>query len=524
MPNHYAIRPLVRRIFTLVLTGRIGVKRRVGLHPARLPIIGAALILAASSAAVFADLTPYYSVTLSGTTGVVTRVSDNATVYSSTNHQAAIQYAIDNLPAGRTSRARVSLTGDFVANKTILIPSYTSIQLNGSITLASNVNANLIGQKNPTTGDTQIEMIGGTYDGNKYNQYYDPSGATSPGFYLFIFKKVTDSDFRGFIAQNCGSDAFVLDTNCRSNRSSNLVGRNAGIPETGYDNGNGLGDRGDHNTWTDCLAADTYSDGWVIKCQNSTFTRCVARGGATGGGFGFFCDRLIAYNNFFDCEVSGWDGRSVSLRKPTDPSKGDDPIVGNYMEFYIHNSGVVGSSDTSQAGGHLWSSRSAVNGLELIRSNHVQLLLVSNYLHGFRIRGANVSDTTGTVVAFGNTIDGQVEGHNNTLTFLAPNTNSVSIVKAGVSNNITIRNITPADATNSWAVRKYYELFSGLPALNVVVTNNQLIISWTAANYTLQSNTSLTNSSAWNAVPGGSSSPVMVNIDKNVEFFRLVKP
>ena len=502
--------PLARSVFTPALTGQMGITKRIRSHPAGLVIIGVALILVASSAALFADaLTPYYTVTQSGATAVVTRVSDNATVYSSTNHQAAIQYAVDNLPAGRTSRARVSLTGDFVANKTILIPSYTSIQLAGSITLTTNANTYLIGQKTPTTGNTQIEMIGGIYDGNNYS--------ASNSIDALNFKKVTYSDFHGFTAQNYSGDGFVLDTGSISNNCSELVGQYSG-------NGNGLGDRGDFNAWSNCLAAYTVSDGWVVKCRNSTFTRCVAKGGGGGAGFGFFCDRLIASNKFFDCEVSGWNGRSVSLRKPTEVTKGDDPVVGNYMEFYIHNSGVKGSADSDQEGQQLWSSRSAINGLELIRSNQVQLLTVSNYQYGFRIHGTNVSNTTGTVVAFGNTIDAQVEGHNNTLTFLAPNTNRVSILKLGYNNSIASRNIAPADAANSWAARKYYELFSGPPALNVGVTNSQLIISWTAAGYTLQSNTSLTNSSAWDPVPGGSSSPVMMNVDQNVEFFRLIKP
>jgi hypothetical protein len=375
--------------------------------------------------------------------------------------------------------------------------------------LTTNANTILIGQKTLTTGNTQIEMIGGTYDGNNYS--------ASNSIDALNFKKVTYSDFHGFTVQNYSGDGFVLDTGSISNNCSELVGQFSG-------NGNGLGDRGDFNTWSNCLAAYTVSDGWVVKCRNSTFTRCVAKGGLGGAGFGFFCDRLISSNNFFDCEVSGWNGRSVSLRKPTDTTKGPDPVVGNYMEFYIHNSGVTGSADGDQSGLKLWSSRDAINGLELIRSNQVQLLTVSNYQYGFRIQDTNVSNTTGTIVAFGNTIDAQVEGHHNTLTFLAPNTNSVSILKAGFSNNVTIRNITPADATNSWAVRKYYEIIAGPPPLNVGVTNNQLIISWNAANYTLQSNTSLTNPSAWNAVAGSSNSPTILKADKNVEFFRLIKP
>ena len=488
--------------------------------------MGVAWILLASSAALSADsLTPYYSVALSGATGVVTRVSDNAAVYASTNHHLAIQYALDNLPAGRTSRERVSLTGDFVASQAILLPSYTSIELDGSITLAPNSNTSLIGQRNPTTGNTQIEMIGGTYDGNKYHQYYATNGATSSGFDLFVFKRVTFSDFIGFTAQNCGGDAFVLDTNCRSNKCSNLVGRDAGNAATGVSNGNGLGDRGDFNTWTDCLVANTYSDGWVVKSRNSIFTRCVATGGATGAGFGFFCDRLIASNRFFDCEVSGWNGRAVSLRKPTEVSKGDDPILDNYLEFYIHDSGVVGSPDSNQVGEQLWSSRLAINGLELIRGNVVQLLAVSNHQYGFWLRGANVSHTTGTIVAYGNTIDARVEGHDNTLTFLAPNTNSVSIQKAGYNNTINVRNVALADATNSWAVRKYYELLTGTPpALAIGISNNQVAITWDAANCILQSTTHLTNSPAWQDVPGGSNSPMIRQAGKDKEFFRLVKP
>jgi hypothetical protein len=236
-----------------------------------------------------------------------------------------------------------------------------------------------------------------------------------------------------------------------------VTGRGAGIPEVGVSNGNGLGDRGNNNTWVDCVTEDTYSDGWVIKCQNSTFINCIARRGATGAGFGLFGDRPITGNKFYNCEVSGFTGRGVTLRKPSDPKKGNDPISDNTFQIYVHDNGV--ENLTEQVGFRLWSSRAPVDAAagEMITRNHVDLLIQRNHEYGFLIKDEYVSHTTGTVVIMANTIDAKIEGYENDLTFLVPDITKAKIVTAGKNNKVHVRQITPADAQTSWAAKKYYE-------------------------------------------------------------------
>jgi hypothetical protein len=399
-------------------------------------------------------LDPYYNVTLSGSTAIV-KNAGGTQVYSSTDHQAAIQWAINNLPSGRTTKAKVKMTGTFTVDDTILLKSYLVFELSGTIKLANGVNKDLVHTATIEAGETDIEMIGGTYDANRNNQ-----SKSTGGYYCILLKHARNSIFRDFTAQNCGQDGFILDTRCRNNTCINLLGRTTGLPETGISNGNGMGDRGDGNTWTDCVTDDTYSDGFVFKCRNSVWRRCLAKNGDTGAGFGLFCDDLICSNKVYDCEVRNFKGRAFSLRKPSDTSKGDDPIRNNYFEVYIHDTGVASSSD-DQVGFRLWCSRNAINGKELIRDNQVHLLVRNTYDQGFYIKESHVSGTTGTIVCYSNHPDAIIEGHDNNLTFLVPDINKDTITKKGVNNTVNIRTISRSDTNTSWAARKYYQLIDG---------------------------------------------------------------
>jgi hypothetical protein len=240
----------------------------------------------------------------------------------------------------------------------------------------------------------------------------------------------------------------------------NLLGRNTGLPETGISNGNGMGDRGYSNSWTDCLTDDTYSDGFVFKSRKSIWRRCVAKNGDTGAGFGLFCDALIADNKVYDCEVYNFKGRSVTLRKPGELEKGDDPIRNNYFEVYVHDSGSATSSD-DQAGCRLWNSRNTVGGKELIRDNVMNIFVRNSYDEGFYIKDSHVSGTTGTIVCYSNHPDAVIEGHDNNLTFLVPDLSKATITKSGSNNTVNKRTISRTDTNSSWAARKYYSVIDG---------------------------------------------------------------
>jgi|GEM_PF-6015658 len=82
-----------------------------------------------------------------------------------------IQAAIDALTTGRTWIETVKLIGSFSISSTIIMPSYTRIDLTESkLTLANNSNVNMITNSDTTGGNTRLEIVGGILDGNKANQ------------------------------------------------------------------------------------------------------------------------------------------------------------------------------------------------------------------------------------------------------------------------------------------------------------------------------------------------------------------
>ena len=92
---------------------------------------------------------------------------------------AVIQSALDSLTEGRTSKETVVLRGSFVCEKGLLVPSYTKLSIEGSLKLKGGVNEPLIRNKNyskeTNNADSEIEIIGGTLDGNKSEQGASPA-------------------------------------------------------------------------------------------------------------------------------------------------------------------------------------------------------------------------------------------------------------------------------------------------------------------------------------------------------------
>jgi parallel beta-helix repeat protein len=110
-----------------------------------------------------------FIVTGNGTTYTTTRVSNGATVYTGNSAIAAINtYAINNLTSGRTAKEAVLLKGTFTITGSIVIPSYTILALDGTVTLAANTEVGMVN----ATGTSSIPVIhieirGGIWDGNK---------------------------------------------------------------------------------------------------------------------------------------------------------------------------------------------------------------------------------------------------------------------------------------------------------------------------------------------------------------------
>ena len=118
---------------------------------------------------------------------------------------SVIQSALDSLTAGRTWKERVVLVGDFLIRDSILIPSYTTLDLsNAFLKLANGIDKNLITNADWNSSNTQIEIIGGILDGNKSNQA-DNSAGNNCGIH---FRNVTYWKINKVYVKNCRVDGF----------------------------------------------------------------------------------------------------------------------------------------------------------------------------------------------------------------------------------------------------------------------------------------------------------------------------
>ena len=299
----------------------------------------------------------YYKIYIENGIAKALNVAKKSIDFQSSNHIDVIQGALNGLPV-RTQKLIISLIGDFIIAGTIKIPSYTIFDLQGSITLANNANQILLQEADPVGGTTQIELNGGTYDGNCNNQSIDNFGIN--------FSKVTNSHFSNLISQKAGKSNFVLDTGCNNNTCDTITGRSGGTGNN-VDNGNGLDDRGDHNTWTNCIAEDNVTDNWVIKCRNSTFINCIGRGSVNTTGFGLFGDRNINGNKFMAC--SGYNNKSngMTLRIPTkEIGKTQIKIANNFIQGEFYNNDLDGVNFAD------------VTGYDFLSQNSLNVLLHDN--------------------------------------------------------------------------------------------------------------------------------------------------
>jgi uncharacterized repeat protein (TIGR02543 family) len=133
--------------------------------------------------AVFNGYSAKYIVYKSGTTYYAKSGTTGQIVYSGTVASTVIQSAINGLTAGRISREKILLQGDFTLTKTITIANYMILELDGKITLGNSANQRML----YGSGKSNFEIRGGEWDGNKANQMG----------YLYA------SDVRGFEIESC---------------------------------------------------------------------------------------------------------------------------------------------------------------------------------------------------------------------------------------------------------------------------------------------------------------------------------
>lgn len=147
--------------------------------------------------------------------------------YYGTNDTKVIQYALDNLPT-RTWKEKVKLKGNFSTDTHIVVPSYTTIVLDGSITFTNNRADASCGY---LVNDTHhVELIGGTIHGNS-------AGQTHMTFPIMI-GYANNVTVRGITVTNSSGFAIYVYSGNDVNILYNQIkyGDEAGIAVEAYDN------------------------------------------------------------------------------------------------------------------------------------------------------------------------------------------------------------------------------------------------------------------------------------------------
>lgn len=313
-----------------------------------------------------------------------------------------IQTALDNMKAGDT----ILLNGDFKFGRTLYLPSDITWILQGTMMLADNAVLDEVGVMEPgvdsrrPTGITEkpggasnITMLRGIYEGNAQKN-------ARKKVRLINFTHVTNSKFCDMVIQNASDDNFTLGARSRFNECRNLQSKAAG--------GNALTDKGDHNTWYDCIAEDCLSDGWTPKCRNSEFYRCVSRRNL-GPGFGCFArldgsdpDRgeIITGNKFFACEAYDNErgGFSFNIAETSGPGS---IIRNNFIQGVFYNNKRQGVTfRNKQPDGII--ERNVVDIIVYGNQGLNDSGLLSDFAGGLSTEGNPITGLTGSVIGYDN--------------------------------------------------------------------------------------------------------------------------
>jgi hypothetical protein len=138
------------------------------------------------------EVPPYYKLTPKFTiykkdTTVYAMDEDGNVPYSGSDASTVIQSAINALTPNRTWKEKVLLKGNYENLDQIVLPSYVTLEVYGKLKAKANLNEHFIYASN----QTQIEIIGGEFDGNGENQ--------SANMDTIYFESVTDSKIEGAI-------------------------------------------------------------------------------------------------------------------------------------------------------------------------------------------------------------------------------------------------------------------------------------------------------------------------------------
>lgn len=155
---------------------------------------------------------PDYQYLVASETGTYT-VYDNTSTLVTSNPVAtvAIAAALSSLTEDRTMKEKVVMQGDFTTTGAISIPSYTVLELNGTLTLNDGSDSHIV----QASDKEQIEIVGGDWDGNMLNNH---AGTSTRGFNFDSCSNVIirDLDIHDVAYDNiaCLDSSFINITGC----------------------------------------------------------------------------------------------------------------------------------------------------------------------------------------------------------------------------------------------------------------------------------------------------------------------
>jgi hypothetical protein len=206
-----------------------------------------------------------------------------------------IQAAIDALTSGRTNKQRVLCVGNFVLGENINLPSYTILEIDGSLKAKNNFGYSAL---IVVSWNAQVwEIVGGEYNGNKANCVGTFNGIAVRG----TSGGTEYGDFFGYIrnvyVKDCTGNGIVI--NSRRCRVDHAIVSNC--------DGHGFFITTSDGVYTDCNTLLNSGDGWRLDGAHNHFIRCFTDRDALHG-WNLTADTSISHDNVIVGGFAEWVG------------------------------------------------------------------------------------------------------------------------------------------------------------------------------------------------------------------------
>ena len=280
--------------------------------------------------------TASYVIDVSGSTYRMKNGTTGQFDFSSTNASAVINNAMGNLTGGRTWKEKVVLKGNFTVDRSILMPNYTILEIQGKIKLANYANVSILSNNAvATTGNTQIEIVGGEIDGNQNNE--SPQSASAIYFAncsnLLIHNVIVhDSCFYGIrVGSGQGTSTFDSYSTVTIDKCSFYNNRNDHIVISCSATVSNCEFRS--QVIFNYLSFVSAQGAIVRDCK---FFNASQNANSAGIGIEYNSSNIIIANNYFsDC--------IIGINDYPDHHWGKDiEIIGNILNYSVANAGTYG--------------------------------------------------------------------------------------------------------------------------------------------------------------------------------------